>query len=113
MPGPATRPQAAPRSPLNNPPAQGTHGFRFLKGPQRNKVAPIGAVHRAEQDEALAGGLANRPASRETDAVIAPTADGGYALLGLRRFDASLFADIAWSTSTVATTTMAFYAATG
>ena len=43
----------------------------------------------------------------EADAVIAPTADGGYALLGLRRFDASLFADIAWSTSTVATTTMA------
>ena len=46
-------------------------------------------------------------ALEETDAVIAPTADGGYALLGLRRFDASLFADIAWSTSTVATTTMA------
>lgn len=46
-------------------------------------------------------------ALRESDAVIAPTADGGYALLGLRRFDASLFADIAWSTSTVAATTMA------
>ena len=43
----------------------------------------------------------------EADAVIAPTADGGYALLGLRRFDASLFADIAWSTPTVAATTLA------
>ena len=43
----------------------------------------------------------------ETDAVIAPTADGGYALLGLRRFDASVFADIAWSTPTVAATTLA------
>lgn len=42
----------------------------------------------------------------ETDAVIAPTADGGYALLGLRRFDASLFADIAWSTPTVAAATL-------
>ena len=46
-------------------------------------------------------------ALEETDAVIAPTADGGYALLGLRRFDASLFADIAWSTPTVAATTLA------
>ena len=43
----------------------------------------------------------------ETDALIAPTADGGYALLGLRRFDASVFADIAWSTPAVATTTLA------
>lgn len=43
----------------------------------------------------------------ETDAVIVPTADGGYALLGLRRFDASLFADLAWSTPTVAATTLA------
>ena len=43
----------------------------------------------------------------ETDAVILPTADGGYALLGLRRFDASVFADIAWSTPTVAATTLA------
>lgn len=46
-------------------------------------------------------------ALREADAVIAPTADGGYALLGLRRFDASVFADIAWSTPTVAATTLA------
>nr|WP_295375346.1 TIGR04282 family arsenosugar biosynthesis glycosyltransferase [uncultured Sphingosinicella sp.] len=40
------------------------------------------------------------------DAVIYPTFDGGYALLGLRRFDPSLFSDIAWSTSTVANTTI-------
>ena len=46
-------------------------------------------------------------ALRAADAVIAPTADGGYALLGLRRFDASLFADIAWSTPTVAAATLA------
>lgn len=46
-------------------------------------------------------------ALRETASVIAPTADGGYALLGLRRFDASLFEDIAWSTPVVAATTLA------
>jgi glycosyltransferase A (GT-A) superfamily protein (DUF2064 family) len=31
-----------------------------------------------------------------------PTADGGYALLGLRRFHPRLFNDIPWSTSSVA-----------
>jgi len=40
------------------------------------------------------------------DAVIHPTFDGGYALLGLARFDPSLFSDIAWSTDAVARTTL-------
>jgi rSAM/selenodomain-associated transferase 1 len=41
------------------------------------------------------------------DAVIHPTEDGGYALLGLTRFDPSLFANIAWSGPDVAATTIA------
>jgi rSAM/selenodomain-associated transferase 1 len=40
------------------------------------------------------------------DAIIHPAVDGGYALLGLRRFDPSLFEGIAWSTSTVAAVTI-------
>jgi rSAM/selenodomain-associated transferase 1 len=36
------------------------------------------------------------------DVVIHPTADGGYALLGLRRFHPRLFGDIPWSTNRVA-----------
>lgn len=40
------------------------------------------------------------------DAVIHPTCDGGYALLGLARFDRSLFQDIPWSTDRVAGTTI-------
>jgi rSAM/selenodomain-associated transferase 1 len=40
------------------------------------------------------------------DAVIHPTVDGGYALLGLRRFDASLFKGISWSSPTVAAETI-------
>lgn len=40
------------------------------------------------------------------DAVIYPAADGGYALLGLNRFHASLFGGIAWSTETVASDTI-------
>lgn len=40
------------------------------------------------------------------DAILHPAADGGYALLGLSRFDPSLFAGIAWSSATVAAATI-------
>lgn len=39
------------------------------------------------------------------DASLVPAFDGGYVLLGLNRFDASLFSDIAWSTANVAQVT--------
>jgi rSAM/selenodomain-associated transferase 1 len=48
-----------------------------------------------------------------TDAVIIPSFDGGYVLLGLRRFDPTLFADIVWSTSSVAAVTLARLRALG
>lgn len=44
-------------------------------------------------------------------ATLHPAHDGGYVLLGLTRFHATLFSDIAWSTATVATTTRARFAA--
>jgi uncharacterized protein len=47
------------------------------------------------------------------DAVIHPAQDGGYVLLGLRRFDPSLFEGIAWSTDAVAAQTMARIEALG
>jgi rSAM/selenodomain-associated transferase 1 len=47
------------------------------------------------------------------DAVIHPTHDGGYALLGLKRFDETLFGGIAWSTDTVASDTIARVRALG
>jgi glycosyltransferase A (GT-A) superfamily protein (DUF2064 family) len=40
------------------------------------------------------------------DAVLLPTFDGGYALLGLTRFHSSLFEGIAWSTDSVAFDTL-------
>ncbi|MES0873433.1 TIGR04282 family arsenosugar biosynthesis glycosyltransferase [Sinimarinibacterium thermocellulolyticum] len=40
------------------------------------------------------------------DAVIVPSADGGYVLLGLRRFHDSLFHAMAWSTDRVACETL-------
>ncbi len=43
---------------------------------------------------------------RDHDAMIHPAADGGYVALGLRRYDASLFSGVAWSTSSVAKQTI-------
>lgn len=40
------------------------------------------------------------------DATLVPTADGGYVLLGLNRFHASLFEAIEWSTDSVAAETL-------
>ena len=47
------------------------------------------------------------------DAVIHPTSDGGYALLALKRFDPSIFSGIAWSTSSVANSTVGKIGALG
>jgi uncharacterized protein len=47
------------------------------------------------------------------DAVIHPAHDGGYALLGLKRFDGSIFEGIDWSTSAVAAQTKARIEALG
>lgn len=46
-------------------------------------------------------------ALHEHDATINCTVDGGYALLGLKRFDQALFSDMPWSTEVVASTTIA------
>lgn len=43
---------------------------------------------------------------QDHDALIHPTADGGYALLGLRQYDPSLFRDIPWSSDSVASRTL-------
>lgn len=40
------------------------------------------------------------------EAVIVPAFDGGYVALGLRRFESALFRDMAWSTASVAATTI-------
>lgn len=50
--------------------------------------------------------IAARDALTAHEALIHPTVDGGYALLGLSRFDDSVFDAIAWSTDTVAETTI-------
>lgn len=47
------------------------------------------------------------------DTVMVPTADGGYAALGLQQFDPSLFCEISWSTDAVALQTRSRIAALG
>ncbi|NWF47197.1 glycosyltransferase [Hydrogenophaga sp. D2P1] len=61
----------------------------------------------AERIRAAADGL------RTNDAALVPAFDGGYVLLALNRFDASLFQDIAWSTSSVAQATQSRIALLG
>jgi uncharacterized protein len=46
-------------------------------------------------------------ALQDHDASLIPTFDGGYALLGLKCFDAGLFNNMTWSTCTVASETLA------
>lgn len=57
----------------------------------------------------MSGGLLQEAAQalHEHEATIYCTADGGYALLGLKRFDTSLFSDVPWSTDAVASMTIA------
>ena len=64
---------------------------------------------------ALDGGKLREAAAAlaEHDAVLYPAEDGGYVLLGLARFDPSLFRDIPWSTSAVAARTLERIAALG
>ena len=49
--------------------------------------------------------LASNALRNGDDAVFVPTEDGGYALIGLRRYDPWLFQDIAWGSETVMTQT--------
>jgi len=45
-------------------------------------------------------------ALRDTDAILHPSSDGGYVLLGLACFDSRVFTQIAWSTASVAAATI-------
>lgn len=47
------------------------------------------------------------------DAVVIPAEDGGYVLIGMRKPDAGIFANVAWSTATVMAETRQRFAALG
>ncbi len=70
----------------------------------RGEAALLVGTDCAEMEATLLADAATLLA--DVDAVLHPTADGGYALLGLNRFDSRVFAGIAWSTDSVAATTL-------
>ncbi len=65
---------------------------------------PLTAHHLRQAAHALAGA---------NDAVVTPTEDGGYALIGLKRCDSRVFAGLAWSTPSVMDETRARFTALG
>ena len=86
----------------------GAAALRVIDGGER--VLLIGSDCPALDAQRLAEAAARLESH---DCVIHPARDGGYVLLGLARFDASLFSAIAWSTDTVAATTIARIKALG
>lgn len=87
---------------------EGDLGERMARGAARrlNAGEPVVLIGTdcVEMSAALLTAAARRLA--DCDALIHPTQDGGYALLGLQRFAPTLFEQIAWSTDTVARATI-------
>ncbi len=94
---------------------EGDLGARMARAAQRVLAAGDAVVLIGTDCPALDAGVLRQAAAalRSNDAVMAPSADGGYALLGLRRFHSSLFEGIVWSTPSVAAVTRARLAALG
>ncbi|MDG5977288.1 hypothetical protein H010_18655 [Hydrogenophaga taeniospiralis CCUG 15921] len=95
----------APQATLNwSDQGDGDLGARMARAAQRALSAgePV-LLMGTDCPELTAGRIREAAASLiAADATLVPAFDGGYVLLGLNRFDASLFAGIAWSTATVA-----------
>ncbi len=84
---------------------EGDLGERLAQAAQRSQEAVL--LIGTDCVEMSAPLLREAAATLETvDALLYPTLDGGYALLGLRHFHPSLFTDMAWSTATVARETI-------
>lgn len=92
----------------------GDLGERLARAAERvlaeEPVVLVGTDCPALDQRQLAGAAR---ALEANDAVIHPAEDGGYVLLGLRRFDPWLFAGIAWSTPSVCEETLRRIAALG
>ncbi len=112
---PAWRGFAVPDGVLLSEQGEGDLGERMARAARRT-LHRDGAVLLIGTDcPALDAVRLRAAASRLTGhgATLQPAQDGGYVLLGLTRFDATLFSGIAWSTASVAATTRARFAALG
>jgi uncharacterized protein len=83
---------------------EGDLGSRMARAAQRVTGAGESVLIIGTDCPALDSELLRRAAMslQYVDATLLPTADGGYVVLGLNRFHASLFEGIEWSTETVA-----------
>lgn len=86
---------------------EGDLGERMGRAAQRVTAAGEAILLIGTDCPALDSGLLQRAAAalQGHDACLVPTADGGYALLGLKRFDPTLFDAMPWSTDAVAAET--------
>ena len=104
---PAWAALALPQKLLWSDQGEGDLGERMARAAQRTlaqgeSVLLIGT----DCPQMDAAHLQRAAASLQThDACLTPTLDGGYALLGLNQFHASLFDDMPWSTAAVAAET--------
>lgn len=94
---------------------EGDLGERMARAAQRVLATGDAVLLVGTDCPALDAGKLRRAAASlaQHDACMIPAHDGGYVLLGLRRFDASLFSNIAWSTAEVAQVTLARLAQLG
>lgn len=87
---------------------EGDLGARMARAARRITAAGESVLLIGTDCPALGAGQLRHAAAalQQADATMIPTADGGYVLLGLKRFHATLFQDIAWSTDSVAGETL-------
>ncbi len=88
---------------------EGDLGQRLWRAAERNVAGGQSVILIGTDCPAINADLLQQAAEAlaAAPAVMAPTADGGYALLGLTRVDESLFTDMPWSTDVVAAETLA------
>ncbi|MGZ8256784.1 MAG: TIGR04282 family arsenosugar biosynthesis glycosyltransferase, partial [Gallionella sp.] len=88
---------------------EGDLGSRMARAAQRASEAGERALLTGTDCVEMSASLLQQAAQSllDYDAIIHCTTDGGYALLGLNRFDAFLFSDMPWSTDAVASLTLA------
>lgn len=86
----------------------GDLGTRLAHAAQRSLQTDEAVLLIGTDCPALTSGVLREAAAalQEVDCVMIPATDGGYVLLGLTRFDASVFAGIPWSTDQVAAATL-------
>ena len=87
---------------------QGDLGSRMARAAQRVLGAGESVLLIGGDCPALSAGHLRHAVTslQHFDATLVPAVDGGYVLLGLKRFHASLFEDIEWSTGSVAQETL-------